>query len=443
VPGEVSRFHLFLSGRRKVGEEVFLTGLATDKYRNFVDKHWKIDIFLQIESPGHKEVKEITGFLTRKYQFCLPLEGLKEGVHRVKAIERKTGKVVAVSNPIEILPKDSNALNIYWGDIHGHGEMSDGVGNFENMYQKAEEVGLDFAAGGDHACYFTDNQWEWMQDVVNSFYKPGIFCTLIGYEWAGAQGHRNIYTSKNRIKLFRGMYGPERNFNVVNEEFKGSEDYVAGPHTKSAGIHLKFGTTSFWKDRDPELIRYYEIYSISGNYDEYANIALNEGAIMGFTSGGDYHGGLCFFSPEVLGRQGKISPPTSKSDTYKSGITGCFAEKLDRKSIIKGIRNRKTYATTGAKMIIDFKISGIMMGDIGKGISKPLLKANIHGCDTIVKINVIRNGQTIHSQNCNFLDGTFEFEDKEPEDKNWYYMKIYQADGEMAWTSPIWVEVKK
>ena len=48
-----------------------------------------------------------------------------------------------------------------------------------------------------------------MQDLTNSWNAPGEFVTLVGYEWAGNQVHRNVYTARPRLRLFRGMYGPE------------------------------------------------------------------------------------------------------------------------------------------------------------------------------------------------------------------------------------------
>jgi len=104
---------------------------------------------------------------------------------------------------MEILDPDDKRPAIYWGQIHCHSEQSDGSGPFEDIYRYSRDEGcLDFAAGSDHAEYFTDNEWLWMQDISNRCNQDGRFITLNGYERAGDQGHWNFYTSADRLELF-------------------------------------------------------------------------------------------------------------------------------------------------------------------------------------------------------------------------------------------------
>ncbi len=434
VSGKPERLFLFFPGRIKQREKIYLTGIITDKYRNIVEeKNWKTDISIILEGKENKEIKNISNNLVSRYKFLIEFNNLKPGIYRAKAYDNYTGKIIAQSNPMEIMDKNDEREEIFWGEIHGHTEMSDGIGKFENLYINAKEIGLDFAAAADHACYFTDNQWEWMQDITNSFNENGKFCTLIGYEWAGNQGHRNIYTSENRLKLFRGMYEPTSNLDVVYKEFENCENIVAGPHTRHTG--------NFWDHHNPKVERFFEIYSMSGHFDIPVNKLLNEGAVVGFTGGGDCHSGNVFFSPEDPNGQGKTPHFTSYAIKYKSGITAAFLKKLDRKNLIDTLRNRKTYATTSDKILVDFSISGYKMGEIGK-TDRVLIKADIHGCDAIKKIEVIKNGKVVYVEKPNLLDYIFEWEDRKNENKkSWYYLKITQKNNEIVYTSPIWIEI--
>jgi len=435
IPAEAERLHLFLPGRRREGEEIELTGVFTDRYRNVCERGVKMKVRLEVEGGTEREIIGAAGRFTAKHRFAVPLEGLRPGLYRVRAIEEDTGKVLAVSNPLQIVESDSEKPNIYWGEIHGHSEMSDGLGGFEEMFRHARDVGtLDFAASGDHACYFSDNQWKWMQDVVNSFNRPGQFCTLIGYEWAGKQGHRNVYTSGESLKLFRGMYGPTSNIGPIWNEFEGRPDVVGGPHT----VH----TGEFWKQHNPRVERFLEIYSMWGAVDELANRLLNEGAKLGFTGGGDCHEGRCFFSAEDRTRAGQVPHGFAHCILFKCGITGALMDRLDRQPLIDALRDRRTYATTGARILLDFTICGIQMGDEGD-VSEVVIRAEIHACEPVEKIEIIRDGEVVCTSVDEFLDKTFEWNDSEVDKgAHWYYLRVSQADGEVGWTSPIWVRVR-
>lgn len=434
VGGKPERMFLFFRGGRiRKREKVELVGIITDRYRNIVeDRNWKTDIEIYLEGTQEKQIKSISNNLTDRYRFCIDFYGLAPGIYRAKAYDRNTGKLLATSNPLDIMKDNDERDQIFWGEIHGHTEMSDGTGSFENLYLNAKHAGcLDFAAAADHACYFSDNQWEWMQDVTNNFNTDGQFCTLIGYEWAGNQGHRNIYTSENRLKLFRGMYAPTSDIGIVYKKFEGNENIVAGPHTNHTG--------NFWEFHNEEIERFLEVYSMWGHFDSLANNLLKEGAILGFTGGGDCHSGKVFFSPEDRKGQGKTPHFTSYALKYKCGIMAAIMPLLNRKNLISALRNRKTYATTSDRILVDFSVSGYKMGDIGNS-DMCIIKADIHGCDMVKKIEVVRNGQVIHRESPEKIDIDFCWQDRKIEKgRYWYYLKITQKNGEVAYTSPVWI----
>lgn len=120
---------------------------------------------------------------------------------------------------------------------------------------------------------------------------------------------------------------------------------------------------------------------------------------------------------------------------------GAFLENLDRKSLIYALRNRKTYATTGDRMLVDFSVSGYKMGEIGKA-NDVFVNAVIHGCDKIKKVEVIRNGEIAHTEKIDRFDVVLNWQDNEIEKgKYWYYLKITQKNKEVAYTSPVWLEI--
>ena len=233
VPGPAERLHLFLPSRRYATEKLSLRGLFSDRYRNvppigLIDAD--LDLFLVGSNSRISLGTPVERFAAR-HRFEISLPRLEPGVYRAIGCRKGSRDIVAQSNPMQIVAENDQTLRVYWGEIHAHTEMSDGLGDFTGLYRHArDEGGLDFAASGDHACYFSDNEWLWMQDVANAWNVPGRFVTLIGYEWAGKQVHRCIYTQRNRLELFRGMYEPTSQLRTVWHHFQGDSEVVGGPH---------------------------------------------------------------------------------------------------------------------------------------------------------------------------------------------------------------------
>jgi hypothetical protein len=53
---------------------------------------------------------------------------------------------------------------------------------------------------------------------------------------------------------------------------------------------------------------------------------------------------------------------------------------------------------------------------------------------------VIRNGQALYTATPDREQAEFQYRDaKPPAGEAYYYIRVIQADGNMAWSSPIWV----
>lgn len=450
--GPATRLHLFLPGRRRGGEDLRLHGIFTDAYRN-VPPTGTIDVDFElflVEEGGNVELGAPDGCFTARHRFGLDLPPLEPGVYRAVARRTGSGEVLARSNPMQLVAADSDVMPVYWGEIHAHSQMSDGSGDFAGLFRHARDDGcLDFAAAADHACYFSDNQWQWMQDVVNSFDHAGEFTTLIGYEWAGKQVHRNVYTRADRLTLFRGMYEPTSQLNVLFEHFHGNPDVVAGPHGGLAHGLL-------WEHHDPAVERFLEIYSMWGANDQRdnplipefarrnargmtANEVLQTGARLGFTGGGDCHEGRAGFSSEDPNGQGRTSHTFAERLFYRCGMTAAVMPALDRRALVDALRQRRTYATTGTRILLDFYVSDIPMGAVSQA-AEAICQATVHGEDEIARLEIVKDGNVVHVQEPNALDATLEWPDPEPlSGEHYYYVHVTQRNAQQAWSSPIWL----
>ena len=437
VAGPPERLHLFLPGRIRQGEPHNLGGTYTDRYRN-VPSPGPIDGGIRLCLRGEKtyDLGGPENRFTRWYRFSVPLPDLPPGVYRAQALDGRTGAVRAESNPMEILGPDDKRPAIYWGQIHCHSEQSDGTGPFEDIYRYSRDEGcLDLAAGSDHAEYFTDNEWLWMQDISNRCNQDGRFITLGGYERAGDQGHWNFYTSADRLELFRGMnMDPGKNtLQSACERLAGRTDVVAGPHVG----HGKF---SFEYKSDVQ--RFHEICSMWGPFEKLTYGFLDKEAVIGVTGGGDNHEARGGFSCEDPEGQGKTPHTFAPGLRWKTGLTAALMPRLHRQELILALRDRRTYATTGPRILVDFAVAGVAMGGQGKaGRDAPRVTATVHAAAEIARIEVVRDGEVVQSIQGTGADQAVEWTDAAPAaGRHWYLLKVIQKDDETAWTSPVWID---
>ena len=164
--------------------------------------------------------------------------------------------------------------------------------------------------------------------------------------------------------------------------------------------------------------------------------------MIGVTGGGDNHearGGFSCEDPEGQGITPHVFAPGLK---WKTGLTAALMPCLKRKELIRGLRERKTYATTGPRILVDFSVSNASMGDECRvGGDAPTIKAVVHGVSQIARVEIIRDGQTAQSIQGDGRDMTVEWVDSAvAPGRHWYLLKVIQADQEMAWTSPIWID---
>ncbi len=449
VAGPAERLHLILPGRRDEDEKIVLRGIFTDRFRNIpATRGIPTNVRLRIvDEAGERDLGRPRGRFEAPHRFRVPLGKLEPGVYRVRAYDAATGELMAQSNPLEVLDDDSDRGNVYWGELHGHTEMSDGMGEYEAMFRHARDEGCqDFAAAADHACYFTDNEWEWMQDIANACNERGEFIALLGYEWAGRQGHRCIYARGRRLQLFRGMYEPESSLDVVYRHFHGDEGVVAGPHHTGANGRMEY--------HDRSIERFIEIYSMWGASDRLgapkaplfpgdhplpAHAWLNAGARLGFTGGGDCHEGKSGWTPDDPDGQGTALHGFARQLRYRSGLTAAVMPELRRRELIEALRDRRTYATTGARILLDFEVSGVAMGQKGES-DEAEVEATVHAVTELARLEVIRDGEVVHAVEVDGLDAELEWDDPKPVgERAWYYLHVIQRDGEEAWSSPVWL----
>ena len=127
------------------------------------------------------------------------------------------------------------------------------------------------------------------------------------------------------------------------------------------------------------------------------------------------------------------------------------ASGLTRGEIFDGLYHRRTYGTTGVKILLNFSINGQPMGGMVTASSAPQLEIEAHGTDEIEFVEVLRYCKSdgafivIHTLFPESPDYTWSQTDTTFKEDSIYYVRLRQVRlvrtrVAMAWSSPIWVK---
>jgi len=399
------------------------------------------------------------------------IDGLRtsEGGKYKAEIELPDGSTIATeSNPVACR---SGGLNLYWGDLHAQSfyhqydprlGRGDPILLPDELLSYAREVShLDFVAITDGGGALPDNAgWQETQQAVVDNYLPGEFVPLKGWEiQTDGDGHCNAIYRDATIEphIPADTFG-EGGMKGVLDYYEGREDVILIPHHTLASLFSSSipGSDDMnweqfnWDRFDPHLNRLVEIYSCWGSSEYPGNDlwdkssppgqsvveALSRGYRLGFVGGSDSH----------IGFPGRSLPEAEKyrCQNFKAGYTAVYAPRLTREAIFESLRVRRCYATTGARMIVDFSVDGEPMGGTVSGDAfsgRPTIQVRVVGTDRICRVEVVRDGRVVHSaepyQEC--FDIEWVDTSIHGPDASYYYVRMRQVDGNAAWTSPVWV----
>jgi hypothetical protein len=83
------------------------------------------------------------------------------------------------------------------------------------------------------------------------------------------------------------------------------------------------------------------------------------------------------------------------------------------------------------------------MGDVTEANSPPRLEVRIIGTAAIAQIDAIKNNKYVHRLKPLKNDVSFEYLDNAVETgQSYYYVRAEQTDGQLAWSSPVWVQYR-
>jgi hypothetical protein len=139
------------------------------------------------------------------------------------------------------------------------------------------------------------------------------------------------------------------------------------------------------------------------------------------------------------------------------GIAAVYAPALTREAVFDALADRRTYGTTGARMLLDFAVDGVPMGGVCRlEPGRPArITARVVGSGPLRQVDVLRGDverqewRLAHRQWFAGGDAPLEVEvdwtDDSPPANGLYYLRVRQRDlvhgrVAMGWSSPVWVE---
>ena len=339
---------------------------------------------------------------------------------------------------------DGKTYRIVRGDMHRHTDYSqDGAldSSLHETYRYAlDAASLDFLAITDH--YPGEYVWWETQKSLQRYHLPGRFVPLLGYErnLGYPNGHRNVVFAGRGAPVLEA--GPRERSGAVN-----SGDVLYDYLRKYQGIAMSHttGTPTMgtdWRDHAEDVEPLVEIFQ--GDRTSYERPGAPLAAVRDDASthrGGYLEEGFVWKAWEKGYRLGVQASSDHWSTHYSYACL--LVERFDAQGLMDAMRRRHAYAATD-NIVLDFRAEAAgrthLMGDAFDADSGPTLRVHAEGTGPVANVALIRDNRVVYSRKPDRSRVDFSFLETDPAPgTHFYYVRLQQTDGHVAWSSPVWV----
>ncbi|MGA7304434.1 MAG: DUF3604 domain-containing protein [Rhodothermales bacterium] len=344
-------------------------------------------------------------------------------------------------------------------DFQSLNSGGDHRGNFTDAasaYRYARDVvRLDFASSSEHdAVLFDSLAWAESQAISERFNNSGKFTTFFAYEWTAGFMHHIVLYRFPGGKVFKHADYPDLPslWHALDDQ---GMPALTIPH-----VTWTFDDHPIWDEVNNTYRRVGEIYSLWNSRFLVQPDDIPQRFELGVHNRWSYqyawdHGhrlGLVGATDNHLGRPGANNYTIYTQHT--GGFAGVLAPENTRDAIWDGLQNRRTYATTGTRIYLDFQADGHEMGSEYTATAPPKISVRVAGTNTLASVEIVKYQagayETIFEDRPDSAVSVFTFTDDGFESDCFYYLRVKQVDeypgrpwshstAEMAWSSPIWV----
>ncbi|TDZ49790.1 hypothetical protein CTRI78_v007866 [Colletotrichum trifolii] len=279
---------------------------------------------------------------------------------RVRVFEEESSGV-ALAETTEYMAVHSSAPvpRPLFADLHVHSDDTVGTNSTTYNFSYAQQIaGLDVVGYTANDFNITEQRWDSTLDIIKKVNVPGEFVVFPGTEWCGnsaAGGDHNVVFLDD-ASTNEPEFPFDRNGNVARS-FEWNEDgpaelapgawpldevYATYAHSPESHLLIPHvgGRRCNLAWHHPKLERLLEIGSAWGLFEWLLRDAVKRGWKLGVSANSDEHRGRC----------GGGVPGTAVFGT-KGGLTGVLTDKLERKDVGQALRARRTFATTGERLV--------------------------------------------------------------------------------------------
>lgn len=261
------------------------------------------------------------------------------------------------------------APRLFFGDLHVHSDNTVGINDTTYNISYGRDIArLDYFGYTANDFQITKANWDDDVEVIDSINEEGRFVCYPGTEWCGnssAGGDHNV--------VFLHGKKPEFPFDAkgnIARSFEWNEDmdadtimpgawpleelwatYIHDPEGHLMMPHVG-GRRCIMDWYHPTMDRLVEIGSAWGHFPWLYQDVAARGYKLGVSLNGDEHRGRC----------GGGVPGTAVFGT-KGGVTGLVCDQLDRETVGKALRARRTWGTTGERLVAFSWCGDNLMGD--------------------------------------------------------------------------------
>jgi hypothetical protein len=437
--GAAARLRVTAPATVRAGEPFELHVVAADRQNDNPDPQYQGRIGLSCPDGDLGGSREVAVERSAGGIVCVP--GLRldtPGVYYVCAADVEGG-LAGRSNPIRVLAPRTNGtqgedgdagLRVFWGDLHAHNEHCDGRLSIEEFYRWGRDARrLDFLALTNHVegakRMRVDDYWPTDQRYAREWNAPGRFVSFLAFEWGSWDqfGDKCVYYLDDDQPYYgadvEATGRPDRLWAALEA---GGHRAITIPH------HPRYGGPTDWRYRDDRRQPVVEICQVRGAMERggaagtrSVQHALAQGFRLGFVGSSDNHHGQPGNGP----------------------LAAVLAPELTREALFEALQARRCYATTGARIAVEFSVDGHVMGQeytAERGDVPRLVTARVAGTSELRRLTVVKDNRDAYVVEPDALTAELAWTDDAPLDgTSYYYLRVEQRDGEIAWASPVWV----
>ena len=322
---------------------------------------------------------------------------------------------------VQNIANDPPILRPYFGLLHAHTSYSDGEGTPAQAFTYARDsAGLDFLALTDHGELLSDAEWANTRSQAEVFTSTDSFAALAGFEWTDyLKGHICVLGSQDYASYLDWQTNTIGKFFTWLEQRSQALGSFAHPH------QTDFNDFAFRSGASAQMALL-EVANEEKNFELGFLTALSKGWKVGAVAAQDNH------HPDWGDASGQIS--------------GIWAPSLTPSALLEAIRARRTFASDDRNLALSLKLNGAWMGNVLRGWPGQPLHWQVEATDpdpgeSIVQADLLSlGGSVLATTTGSAANLVWNLETNNPGGNFWVFARVRQADGDLAYSSPVWLE---